>query len=71
MDLQNNTNSFDLIDKQYQEIQGSTNASLVELRHLLLDIEELVSSPDYQNLTSDQRSSLQARRKELMLRIQA
>jgi len=71
MDLQNNTNSFDLIDKQYQELQGSADASLVELRHLLLDIEELVSSPDYQGLTSDQRSTLQARRKELMLRIQA
>jgi len=63
-------NSFDLLDKQYQELQDSPSASVVDLRHLLLDIEELVSSDDYQNLAPDQRNSLQLARKELMRRIQ-
>ena len=62
-------NLFDLIEKQYQEAQDSPTASVVDLRHLLLDIEELVNSPDYQDLALDQRSTLQERRKELMQRI--
>ena len=62
-------NLFDLIEKQYQETQDSPTASVVDLRHLLLDIEELVNSPDYQDLALDQRSTLQERRKELMQRI--
>jgi tetratricopeptide (TPR) repeat protein len=61
---------FDLIEKQYLELQNSPTASVVDLRHLLLDIEELVSSPDYQNLTLDQKSRLQSARKELLRRIQ-
>ena len=65
-----NMNSFDEIEKQYQELQDNPSASVVDLRHLLLDIEELVSSPDYQNLALDQRNTLQAERKELMRRIQ-
>jgi tetratricopeptide (TPR) repeat protein len=63
-------NSFDEIDKKHQELQDSSSASVVELRHLLLDIEELVNSPDYQTLAPDQRSALQSMRKELMQRIQ-
>jgi tetratricopeptide (TPR) repeat protein len=63
-------NTFDEIEKQYQELQDRPSANVVDLRHLLLDIEELVSSPDYQTLASDQRSTLQAVRKELMQRIQ-
>ena len=62
--------TFDDIEKQYQELQNQSSASVVDLRHLLLDIEELVSSPEYQILTLDQRNTLQARRKELMRRIQ-
>ena len=62
-------NSFNEIEKRYQELQDYPSASLVDLRHLLLDIEELVSSPDYQTLALDQRSTLQAARKELMQRI--
>jgi len=62
--------SFDEIEKQYQELQNHPSASVVDLRHLLLDIEELVSSPDYQILTLDQRNTLQMARKELMRRIQ-
>ncbi len=61
---------FDLIERQYRELQDNPTAGVVDLRHLLLDIEELVSSPDYQNLALDQRNSLQAARKELLQRIQ-
>jgi tetratricopeptide (TPR) repeat protein len=61
---------IDSIEKQYQEINEAPSASLVSLRHLLLDIEELVSSPDYQALALEQRNSLQERRKELIRRIQ-
>ena len=63
-------NSFDEIEKQYQELQNRPSASIVDLRHLLLDIEELINSPDYQILALNQRSSLQATRKDLMQRIQ-
>lgn len=63
-------NSFDLIEKQYQELQDNPSASVVELRHLLLEIEDLVSSPDYQVLVLDQRNTLQERRKELLRRLQ-
>ncbi len=62
--------SFDLIEKQYQALADSATASVVDLRHLLLDIEELVSSPDYPGLSLEQRNSLQARRRELIGRIQ-
>lgn len=63
-------NSFDLIEKQYQELQDNPSASVVELRHLLLEIEDLVSSLDYQDLVLDQRNTLQERRKELLRRLQ-
>src|SRR4030043_1194323 len=62
-------NSFNEIEKRYQELQDYPPASLVDLRQLLLDIEEVVSSPDYQTLALDQRSTIQAARKELMQRI--
>ncbi len=61
---------FDSIEKQYLELQDKPAAGVVELRNLLLDIEELVSSPEYQGLTPDQRSNLQTRRKDVMRRIQ-
>ncbi len=63
-------NSFDEIEKQYQELQDNSSASVVDLRHLLLEIEDLVNSNDYQSLALDQRGTLQARRKDLMARIQ-
>ena len=63
-------NSFDELDKQYQEILNREDVSIVDLRHLLLDIEELVNSPDYPTLSPNQRNDLQAERKELMRRIQ-
>lgn len=62
-------NSFTSIDKQFQAVKENPNASLVDVRHLLLDLEELITSPEYQGLSSDQRSTLQASRKELIRRI--
>lgn len=63
-------NPFNSIEKQYQALADNPSASLVDLRHLLLDLEELISSPEYPNLASDQRNSIQAKRKELLRRIQ-
>jgi tetratricopeptide (TPR) repeat protein len=61
---------FDSIEKHYQELDDDPAAKVVDKRSLLLDIEEMISSPDYQNLSPDQRSSLQAMRKELIRHIQ-
>jgi tetratricopeptide (TPR) repeat protein len=70
MDDQNYLNSFNLIEKQYIELRDNPDANAVDLRHLLLDIEELIGSPDYQSLSLEQRNTLQSTRKELMQRIQ-
>jgi len=69
MSDQNPVNIFASIENQYQELQNNPSAGLVDLRHLLLDIEELVSSPDYQDLSTAQRASLQSYRKALLSRI--
>jgi tetratricopeptide (TPR) repeat protein len=69
MSDQNSLSLFASLAKRYQEMQGDASAALVDLRHLLLDIEELLSSPDYQDLVADQRSSLQSFRKALISRI--
>jgi tetratricopeptide (TPR) repeat protein len=70
MNAQSDVNSFALIEKQYQELADRPATTLVDLRHLLLDIEELVSSPDYPSLPLDQRNLLQSMRKDLLGRIQ-
>jgi tetratricopeptide (TPR) repeat protein len=69
MSDQNPVSLFGSIEKQYQELQNNPSAGLVELRRLLLDIEELVSSPDYQDIPPGQRASLQSYRKALLSRI--
>src|SRR5512137_1776472 len=69
MDDSSVTNSFNSIEKQYQALSDNPSASLVDLRHLLLDVEELISSPEYPTLASDQRNTLQADRKDLIRRI--
>jgi tetratricopeptide (TPR) repeat protein len=63
-------NLFDSLEKQFQEVKSSSSTNVVDLRHLLLDIEELISSPDYQTLILEQRNTLQAMRKELIHRLQ-
>src|SRR5512136_1897266 len=70
MDDQNYLSTFNLIEKQYLELRDNPNASTADLRHLLLDIEEVIGSPEYQSLTLEQRNTLQSTRKELMRRIQ-
>jgi tetratricopeptide (TPR) repeat protein len=42
---------------------------LADLRRLMLEIDEYVNSPDYQNLAIDERSRLQSIRKDLKARI--
>ncbi|MCU0485553.1 MAG: hypothetical protein MUC85_05520 [Anaerolineales bacterium] len=58
------------IEKQYHALTEQSSTNVVELRSLLLNIEELINSDEYPALASDQRSSLQAARKDLMQRIQ-
>ena len=62
-------NSLDALERQLEQIQ-SRDSTLVELRHFLLEIEELINSPDYQALSPDDRGRLQAVRKDVMTRIQ-
>jgi tetratricopeptide (TPR) repeat protein len=66
MDTQNNMNLFASIEQRYQELKDRPSTNVVDLRHLLLDIEDLVSSPDYQDMSADQRNMLQTIRKELL-----
>ncbi|NJD60694.1 MAG: hypothetical protein FIA98_14975 [Anaerolineae bacterium] len=70
MSDQNNLNPLSQIEKQYQELTTNATSSIVDMRHILLDIEELVNSEAYQSLTPDEKTALQAWRKDLMARIQ-
>jgi tetratricopeptide (TPR) repeat protein len=70
MDTENTMNLYDSIEKRYEELKDAPTASVIELRRLLLDIEDLLSSSEYQNMATDKRNTLQAARKELMRLIQ-
>jgi tetratricopeptide (TPR) repeat protein len=63
-------NAYNVLDRQIEQLLEHDSAGLVELRNLLLEIEEFISSGDYQELTADERSRLQAARKNLIERIQ-
>jgi tetratricopeptide (TPR) repeat protein len=63
-------NAYNVLDRQIEQLLEHDSAGLVELRNLLLEIEEFISSEDYQELTADERSRLQAARKNLIERIQ-
>jgi tetratricopeptide (TPR) repeat protein len=63
-------NAYNVLDRQIEQLLEHDSAGLVELRNLLLEIEEFISSGDYQELTADERSRLQAARKSLIERIQ-
>jgi len=67
---QNIRNSLNQIEKDYRELSANPVSNVVETRHILLDIEELVNSDQYQYLTSDEKGNLQAWRTDLMQRIQ-
>jgi tetratricopeptide (TPR) repeat protein len=61
-----NMNPFDSIENQIKNLRQQDAVSLVEIRNLLLEIEEFIDSDDYQSLTPDQRARLQDARKELI-----
>ncbi len=63
-------NVFDELERQYNAIQNDSDAKQVDIRHLVLDIEELISSPDYPSLAANQREFLQTARKDLLGRLQ-
>jgi tetratricopeptide (TPR) repeat protein len=63
-------NEYNELDRQIEQLLELESAGLVELRNLLLEIEEFISSGDYQEITGDERSRLQAARKTLIERIQ-
>lgn len=63
-------NVFDELERQYNQLQNQSAPKQVDLRHLALDIEELISSDDYPALPASQREFLQAARKDLMARLQ-
>ncbi len=59
-------NPFEALENQIDQLTSRDSASLVEMRNLLLEIEEFISSEDYQSLSPDERSRLQAARKDLI-----
>jgi tetratricopeptide (TPR) repeat protein len=61
---------FDTLERQIEQVRGHDSADLVDKRNLLLEIEEFISSEDYQSLSLEERSRLQAARKDLMSEIQ-
>jgi tetratricopeptide (TPR) repeat protein len=61
---------YDSLVKQIEEIKSREAVSLVEARNLLLEVEEFISSDDYQALTSDERNTIQTARKELIALVQ-
>jgi TolA-binding protein len=49
---------------------GNKTASLVEMRNLLLEVDDFINSPDYPAQSAEERSRLQSARKELLQRIE-
>ena len=63
-------NSYDALETQIDQLLDHDSASLIERRNLLLEIDDFLSSEDYQALSPDERSRLQTARKDLLARIQ-
>ncbi len=61
---------FDTLIGQIEQLHNRATVSLVERRNLLLEIEEFISSEEYQNLSADERNQIQTARKELIALIQ-
>ncbi len=57
---------FEELESQIEQLRRKPAASQGERRTLLLEIEEFVSSADYQSLSADERQRIQAARKELI-----
>ncbi|HZD57182.1 MAG TPA: hypothetical protein VE136_10690 [Anaerolineales bacterium] len=62
--------SLDALQAQIDQLLDHDSASLIEKRNLLLEIEEFLSSEDYQALSPDERSHLQTARRDLLADIQ-
>jgi tetratricopeptide (TPR) repeat protein len=62
--------SFEALERQITQLLENKTASLVEMRNLLLEVDELINSPDYPALSADERSRVQSARKELLQRIE-
>jgi tetratricopeptide (TPR) repeat protein len=62
--------SYDDLDRQIEQLRSRDSTTLVDLRNLLLEIEEFINSEDYQALSPAERSQLQSARKELIQSIQ-
>ncbi len=63
-------NLNDALNRQINELLNRENASPAELRNLMLEIEEFISSDEYSALKPEERSQLQSVRKDLLTRIQ-
>lgn len=59
-------NPFDELERQIEQLRGRSTAGQGERRSLLLEIEDFISSEDYQSLSADGRQRIQAARKELI-----
>jgi tetratricopeptide (TPR) repeat protein len=57
---------FDELERQIEQLRSRSTASQGERRSLLLEIEEFISSEDYQSLAPDERQRIQSARKELI-----
>ncbi len=62
-------NPFDSLESQIENLRQQDSAGLVEIRNLLLEIEEFIDSEDYQSLAPAQRARLQDARTELIARM--
>jgi tetratricopeptide (TPR) repeat protein len=63
-------NPNDALNRQIDELLSREDASPAELRNLMLEIEEFISSDEYSALKPEERSQLQSARKDLLTRIQ-
>jgi tetratricopeptide (TPR) repeat protein len=63
-------NPFETLEKHIEQIINEDSTDLVEKRNLLLEVEEFISSEDYQALSPDERGRLQTARKDLILLVQ-
>jgi tetratricopeptide (TPR) repeat protein len=57
---------YDDLEKQIEQLRSQSNTSQVDKRNILLEIEEFISSDDYQTLSPDERQRVQSARKELI-----
>ena len=63
-------NPNDALNRQIDELLSREDAGPAELRNLILEIEEFISSDEYSALKPEERSQLQSARKDLLTRIQ-